>query len=283
MKNNFYRSMLVAMAIQLIPTVVLADSFHLFNPVPKEKMHDFATDRPDRTESPITVDAGHFQIETDFIVINQNQTTVSGQEIKTSGFGVMVSNLKAGLTDNIDFQVVLTPYVTGKASVNGVDTQDLSGFGDTTLRLKWNLIGNNEGDFSFGLMPFMTLPTSSGGMGHKKIEAGLIAPFGLSLPNEWEMGGMFQYNRAKNDADDVFHHEYVTSLTMGHSVYGDFDGYVEFWNQISSELDSKWEATLDFGLLYHVAKDVQLDAGVNIGITEATDDLNPFLGISARF
>ena len=108
MKNNFYRSMLVAMAIQLIPTVVLADSFHLFNPVPKEKMRDFATDRPDRTESPITVDAGHFQIETDFIVMNQDKTTVAGQEIKTSGFGVMVSNLKAGLTDNIDFQVVLT-------------------------------------------------------------------------------------------------------------------------------------------------------------------------------
>ena len=41
--------------------------YHLFNPVPKEKMRDFVTDRPDRTESPISVDAGHFQIETDLL------------------------------------------------------------------------------------------------------------------------------------------------------------------------------------------------------------------------
>lgn len=282
MKNSNTRSILFVLVFQLVSSVAMAESYHLFNPVPVEKMRDFATDRPDRTESPITVDAGHFQIETDLIVLSQNQVSEVGQEIKTSGYGLMVSNLKAGLSENIDFQVVLTPYVTGKTTVNGADVSDQNGFGDTTLRLKWNLIGNNEGDFAFGLMPFVILPTNSGGMGHKKIEAGLIAPFGLGLPAEWEMGGMFQYNRAKNGTDEAFHHEYVTSLTVGHAVYGDFDGYIEFWNQFSSEQDSKWQATLDLGLLYHLAKDIQFDAGVNIGMTESTDDLNPFVGISAR-
>lgn len=32
-----------------------------------------------------------------------------------------------------------------------------------------------------------------------------------------------------------------------------------------------------------VTRDVQLGAGVNIGLTSATDDLNPFVGLSVRY
>ena len=39
--------------------------YHLLNPTPREQMREMSTDRPDKTESPYTVDAGHFQIESD--------------------------------------------------------------------------------------------------------------------------------------------------------------------------------------------------------------------------
>ena len=38
---------------------------HLFNPTPREAMRELSTDRPDQTESPFTVDAGHVQVEMD--------------------------------------------------------------------------------------------------------------------------------------------------------------------------------------------------------------------------
>ena len=38
---------------------------HLFNPKPKDALRDLSTDRPDLTESPYTVDAGHVQWEID--------------------------------------------------------------------------------------------------------------------------------------------------------------------------------------------------------------------------
>ena len=41
--------------------------YHLFHPTPDRLLRDLSTDRPDLTESPYTVDAGHFQIETDFV------------------------------------------------------------------------------------------------------------------------------------------------------------------------------------------------------------------------
>src|SRR4051794_35141958 len=36
--------------------------YTLFNPTPRKQMREMATDRPDKTESPYTVDAGHVQI-----------------------------------------------------------------------------------------------------------------------------------------------------------------------------------------------------------------------------
>jgi long-subunit fatty acid transport protein len=37
------------------------------------------------------------------------------------------------------------------------------------------------------------------------------------------------------------------------------------------------------GLTYAVTENLQLDAGVNVGVTSAADRFNPFVGISTRF
>jgi hypothetical protein len=195
----------------------------------------------------------------------------------------MASNLKIGLTNNIDFQAIITPYATAKAEVTGAPAQEFKGFGDTVLRLKTNIFGNDGGAAALAVMPFVNLPTNSGGLGHKLLEGGIIVPFALSLPSDWNMGAMLQWNRAKNEADDAFHHEWVSSITFGHDLIGDLAGYAEFWNLSSTESGSTWTATLDFGLTYEIVKNVQLDAGMNIGVTDSADDLNPFLGISALF
>ena len=41
--------------------------YDLFHPTPNELMREMSTDRPDQTESPYTVDAGHFQAEIDLV------------------------------------------------------------------------------------------------------------------------------------------------------------------------------------------------------------------------
>ena len=278
-------------ALTLLPALALADeptradkgSFHLFNPTPKELMREFSTDRPDKTESAYSVDAGHFQFETDILIFSSDKTSDAGVETKTSGLGIMASNLKIGLTNDIDFQAIITPYATKKDQTNGASAQEFKGFGDTVLRLKTNLFGNDGGVAALAVMPFVNLPTNSGGLSHKLLEGGIIVPFAISLPSDWNMGAMLQWNRAKNEGDDAFHHEWVSSITFGHDLIGDLAGYAEFWNLSSTESSSTWTATLDFGLTYEVVKNVQLDAGMNVGITESADDLNPFLGISALF
>ena len=52
-------------------------AFHLFNPTPTLSLRELTRDGPGKTESPYTVDAGHFQIEMDLVsyTFDQRQFT----------------------------------------------------------------------------------------------------------------------------------------------------------------------------------------------------------------
>ena len=91
----------------------------------------------------------------------------------------------------------------------------------------------------------------------------------------------FDWNQNSDNSD--YHPEFVNSITFGHEIIGKLDGYVEFFSLVSEENQFPWQGTFDVGLEYGLTKDIQIDAGVNIGLTDSADDWNPFTGISIRF
>ncbi|MES2746578.1 MAG: transporter [Bdellovibrionota bacterium] len=240
------------------------------NPAPVDKKRELSTDRPDKTESPITVDAGYFQMESDFI-----STTFDSGDRQSSSY--LATNLKLGLTHTMDVQIVINPWTEERV---GEDSSFETGFGDTTLRLKWNLLGNDGGPFAIGLMPFVKVPTAKDKFGNKKYEGGLILPVSLTLTEEWDLGLMLEINYEKNEEDGGFHNVFISSITTSHSLLGELSGYTEFYSETSK--DSDWEAYFDVGLTYGLSPDHQLDAGVNWGITKDADDYNYFAGFSIR-
>ena len=80
-----------------------------------------------------------------------------------------------------------------------------------------------------------------------------------------------------------YHEEIINTVTVSHDIAGKLAGYVELFSNLSTECGAKWTATFDFGFTYAVTRDIQLDAGMNIGLTDAADDLNPFIGLSLRY
>jgi hypothetical protein len=109
-------------------------------------MREMSTDRPDKTESAYTVDAEHFQFEADLVSFGIDRWNADGERV----FGVNVANvnLKAGLYNNVDLQVVVENYIYEQVRADGV-TARKSGFGDLTTRLKVNLWGNDGGTTAF--------------------------------------------------------------------------------------------------------------------------------------
>src|SRR6185436_5938901 len=133
--------------------------YTLFNPTPDEAMRELSADRPDKTDCPFTVDAGHFQLEMDYA--NYTWDRPIGQPgVKIEGYQLAPMNLKVGLLNNLDFQLVLSPWQSLKTvDENTGSTKKASGFGDATPRAKVNLIGNDGGPFALALMPFVKIPT----------------------------------------------------------------------------------------------------------------------------
>lgn len=258
--------------------------YSLFNPTPKEHMRELSTDRPDKTESPYTVDAGRFQIELDIVTQSKNKTTNNlGEKVETINSSWVFTNFKAGLTHNIDLQVIASPLVQNQEHnlVNQTKSNQ-SGVSDTTVRLKVNLFGNDAGDIAMAVIPFVVLPTQSSSLGATKVEAGLSLPMSFSLPNEWSMGLMTHWHWLSTTGSD-YNHQWINTITVGHDLSEKWGGYLEIYSESSDIKGEDWVATFDTGLTYAWSSDVQFDFGVNIGLTEAADDLNPFLGWTYRF
>jgi hypothetical protein len=243
-------------------------------------MRELSPDRPDKTESPYTVDAGHVQLEMDFATFTRDQA--DGERTDTWNFAP--ANLKVGLLDNVDLQFVFDDYIKVRTEDRQArKTARTSGLGDLTSRLKINLWGNDGGRTAFALLPFVKFPTNTHHLGNDAIEGGVIFPLAVTLSSGWDMGLEAGICCLRNDADRGRHTEFIQSVTLGHEIAGKLAGYVEFFSSGSTERGAGRVATADFGLTYGLTENVQLDAGVNLGLTRAADDVNPFAGITARF
>jgi hypothetical protein len=278
-------SAVVAFSIFTSSSAFAADrnkyQYNLFNPTPKDEMREMSTDRPDKTESPYTVDAGHYQIESDLVAYTYDKETEDGVETEVNSVSTLPVNIKVGLTNFSDLQLVVDTYSYTKVKTNG-EERKVSGFGDLTARFKVNFWGNDNGDTAFAAMPFLKFPTNHEEVGNNAVEGGLIFPLGIALTEEVGLGLMAEFDFNRNDEDNGYHTNYIGSATVGYPITGDLGGYLEVFTDFSDEEDAEELVTGDVGFTYGLNEDVQVDWGVNIGLSDAADDIAGFLGLSIR-
>ena len=254
--------------------------YNLFNPTPENLLRELATDRPDKTEGPTTVDAGHCQFEMDFATFTYDQT--SG--VQTKNWNIAAFNIRVGLLNNVELSLIFESYLRQAIEDRSARTMSiLSGIGDFITRLKINLWGDDGGHTAFALFPFVKFPKSTGGLGNASVEGGAIFPFSVKLPAKVDMGMETGISFLRNESGGNYHEEFVNSVTFTREIIGKLSGYCEFFSSVPTEHDSEWIGTVDLGLTYALTENLQLDCGCNIGVTHAADDINAFSGISIRF
>ncbi len=258
--------------------------YTLFNPTPAAKLRELTTDGPGATESPYTVDAGHFQIEVAFVDYTSEKETFDGETFRLDWLAIAPLNLKVGLFNSLDLQLLLEPYNHFHERRDDVYRVTRRGFGNTTLRLKYNLWGNDAGPTALAIMPFVEFPTSQDHLGSDLVEGGLILPFSADLPWSFYLGLTPRFVSAQDIlGGNRRHAEFGNSIALSHIIIGDLDGYVEFYSNVSTEHEVGWVGTFDTGLIYWLSDNLQLNAGVNMGVTKWADDWNFFAGFAWRF
>lgn len=245
----------------------------IVNPTPRDQWRPLSADRPDATESPYTVDAGAVQIELSFVELTRNREDGSS----TTDYSVMPSLIKVGVTNSIDVQLVLNPYVS-------LDEPSADGFGDMGVRMKVNLIGNDEGDFAAALLPFMTFATGAEGVSAQRVEGGLIVPAAINLTEGISLGAQIGIEWARNAARDSYETILSHTIALGFDVTGNVGVYLEYLAQSAVDGDGRYSPSFGAGATLAMSRDAQLDAGVIFGLDNPrTDDVTFVLGMTLRF
>jgi hypothetical protein len=243
-------------------------------------MRELATDRPDQTESPYTVDAGRLQLEMDFLQMTLDRAGAGGTTI--ASWSATPFNLKVGLLNNVDVQLVVSPYAhlrVEDASAPGV--RSASGFGNVATRVKVNFWGNDGGRTAFGVMAFVAWPLPASALRSGRTDWGLILPFAVNIREGWDLGAMTRID-VLADPDGSRHTYLVNSVTVGHPLTKRLGMYTEVVAARGFG-ESEWLGQLDVGWTYAIGDRVQLDWGMNVGLVGAAPAFQPFAGLSVRF
>ncbi|SEW22421.1 Putative MetA-pathway of phenol degradation [Chryseobacterium wanjuense] len=251
-------------------------NYTLFNPVPKDLMREMETDRPDVTESPYTVDAAHFQYETDLVRLTRQKS----DEQETRTLLINQGNFKIGLTRTTAIQIGFQTYGNQKEKdLNSGSVTTSNGFGDITFRIKQNLIGNDKGNFALAVLPYVKFPTSN--YEDSRFEGGLIVPMIYKLPGEWNLGMQVEVDRLKDRDQQTMHTEFLQTLAISHPIIKGVEAIAETYYTYDFKAH-EISTYLNAAIQMEVAKDFQLDAGINYGLQHHAEK-HYFIGASYRY
>jgi hypothetical protein len=251
-------------------------NYNLFNPVPRDKMKDMETDRPDVTESAYTVEAGHFQVESDLF----KQVRVKAGGVQSIQTAYNVGNYKLGLTPKMDIQLVVPTYVinTTRDVATQAITDKASGFDDVTLRLKYNVWGGSGGKSALAVLPFVSLPTSS--FASNGVQGGITFPFALAVTEQTSFGAQATISFVKED-NNRYYTNMLYSFTFGHPLLKQLDGFVE-GVATYSPYSKTTDTYANGGLIFSANSNLNIDAGLNYGLNKSAGNIY-FIGFSFRY
>ena len=267
---------LLAATALLAPAAALAQVS--VSAAPASAAPALCTDRPTKATSACTVPQGMVQLETD--LANWTRTTVGGTRTDT----ILYTNplLKYGLTDSTDIEVGITPYetirtrdVTGSSTIHGV--------GDLTLRVKQRLT-SADAKVLFAIEPYVKIPTAKSGIGNRKVEGGLIGTGVFSLPSGFSLTISPEIDALENANLDGHHAQLIGAFNVSKTLSSKLTAYAELWTaQNYDPAGHVHQYSADFALAYLARPTLQLDLGTNIGLNQATPDVQMYVGVSTRF
>jgi hypothetical protein len=230
-----------------------------------------------------TVDAGHVQVEGEFIDYFYNSETPHNYD---SDEFLWAPRVTVGLLNNVDFYV--RPSYEIRCLDYGVKSSE---FGRITTGIKVNLVGNDEGTIALALKPYVSIPTSSsdalgsgGVLGGGDVALLVRLPYGLYVKVDSE------FYATENDRRTHFAGFY-NAISLNKTLCSKADAYGYFNSTVTTDSTETWYGYGGFGLEYNFTRNLQVFAGIGFGVTSSdwvmgqtrAYDYNPRAGFVWRF
>ncbi len=236
-------------------------------------------DRPDFTESPLTVGRGVVQIETGYTFTHDNS---SGAQTANHSFpqaliriGMFAEWFEFRVVYNFESQDVTVRNIPGHQHMQGSD--------DLGLELKICLTPQEGILPKMGLIPTMTVPTGSPAFTQGEVMPGLQWAYGWDFNEKLSFGMTTEAGRQRDDVGNDFV-EFAQSGSLDFEITKKLHGYTELY--LLSPVGRTIEPVqyyFDGGFTYHVTNNLQLDIEAGVGLNEAADDYFAGGGAVVRF
>jgi hypothetical protein len=247
------------------------------------RLRPLCTDRPTKSTSPCTVDAGHLQIETDIFNVTFDHS--GGADTTTSLY--TNPTVKWGVSNAVDVELNIVPFETlvSRDRATNITTR-ASGAGDLFGRVKIELVGVDGGEVGFGLAPYIKIPTAPSGVGNGAVEAGLVAPISLALPGDWSLVIDPEADDLKNVVGEGRHANYSSLFSLSCPFTKTVTLSAEIWGDVNDDPSGVVrQASADLGAAWIPAAspNLQWDGGLNFGLNSQTPAVQAYVGVSRRF
>lgn len=246
--------------------------YSLFYPTPRSELRDVAD-----PVSATTVDAGHGQIDVDVV----NAAWESGA-MGDSRFDILAFKARVGLTRRFDVHLEFSPY-RQTFTADGPRMGTARGIADTTVRVGLNLWGNDGGISAASIVPFVRIPTATGGVGTGALEGGVAVPMSFELP-------------AHVEAFVVTSAEFADNVLGGRGVHPRFGARVGLERHVAGPVALRVDwATIADGeggtlrkthevegdVAAAIGRDIVVRAGAAVAVIGHAE-VNPYLRVSVR-
>jgi hypothetical protein len=243
-------------------------------------LRDFCAERPGRATPSCILDPGHLMLEVDAFDVTRDRE----DGVTTQTTLALAPHLRLGLSPTLEAGVSFIPF--SEVSVrDALGRSTARGLGDTVVNLKLSLKNPGGEGPSVAILPFVSLPTAQRHLGAGGFQGGLIVPVALNLPAGFSLGLDPEMDAVRDGRGGV-RPAYVMAFALAHPLGAGVTGGLELWGSETRAAD-RWsrQATADATLAWIPAKrpNLQLDAGVNLGLNRQTPDVQAYAGISRRF
>ena len=231
------------------------------------------TDRPDATESALTVAPRSFQLESGYTF-----GRIEGISIHNAGEVL----LRVGVVDWMEVRLGLNSYQWARGH-----GQREQGMQDSSLGVKLVVV-ESSGGLGFGIpqvavLASTTLPTGNSLGSQGKLQPELRLAVAWDLSDRLALGANVAYAYPNDIFVDERFHQGGATLSLGYSFTDRMGAYLEYFGVYPIIKDGPDESFLNGGVTFLVTGDFQLDARLGYGLNGLDGDLFIGLGSAVRW
>jgi hypothetical protein len=243
-------------------------------PAAAQDPRPFCAERPGKATPPCILDVGRVQAEVGLVDAAFSRAGAAHEDL----YALSATELRFGLTPRTEGEIGWTPLIVDHLRAGGTR----SGAGDLTLGGRVAL-SDPGADALVSAQAFVNAPTATHGMGGGGWTGGARLPFALPLPGDFGFGAAPEVDVVRDADGRGVHLAWSAAAGVSHA-FGSLTLDAELWGLVDRDpAGHTHQASVDLTAAQMLGSDLQLDAGVNVGLNRATPDVEAYVGIARRF